>query len=268
MFGSIGTIIKSITHQSNFNKPQAFDKYNATPDPTMRNIHEDVDRYGNVGQSQYNKPQAFDKYNAVPDPTMRNIHEDVDRYGNVGQSQYNKPQAFDKYNAVPDPTMRVIYADADRYGNVGNAQYSKPQAFDKYNAVPDPTMREIHEDNEYYGPVGYYEKQRSRADVRNAYIDVEKEKLLQGRAPTTCNYEKTPSMEGTIIQLCDPVQINRDLYPDIKQQVTPKMPTVYSRLPHDLPNDQCRFYSFVTDNLQGNPYINNTQHKSYRRVKK
>ena len=252
--------------QSQYHKPQAFDAFNAVPDPTMRNIHEDVDRYGvGMGHSQYNKPQAFDAFNAVPDPTMRNIHEDADRYGaGMGHSQYHKPQAFDKDNAVPDPTMRNIHEDADRYGaGMGHGQYHKPQAFDKANAVPDPTMRNIHEDADRYGNgLGFHERYRCREDAMNSQVNVEREVVAAGRAPTTCNFSKCPSIEGTIVQLCDNIQINRDIFPDITQQITPKMPTVYSRVAQRVPNDEWHFNSYVTDNLEGNPYINNTQHKS------
>jgi hypothetical protein len=249
-------------NQSQYNKPQVFDAYNATPDPNMRNIHSEPDRAGFVGQSQYAKPQAFDNYNATPDPNMRNIHSEYDRAGFVGQSQYAKPQAFDNYNATPDPNMRNIHSEYDRAGFVGQSQYAKPQAFDNYNAVPDLTFREIHIDNNHTGPIFYHESQTSRSDVKNAYINVSKEQLLTRHAPTTCNYNKIPNMEGTVVQMCEPIQINRDLYPDIKQQITPKMHTTYTRTSHSLPNDEWRFNTYVTDNLQNNPYINNTQHKS------
>jgi len=257
-------------YQSGYNKPQAFDNFNAVPDPNMRNIHENVDRYGSgVHQSEYNKPQAFDALNAVPDPTMRNIHEDADRYGGgVYQSEYNKPQAFDALNAVPDPTMRNIHEDVDRYGGgVYQSEYNKPQAFDALNAVPDPTMRNIHEDVERYGNGAlYHERQRSRADARNEYINVAKEKTIKGRAPTTCNYDKCPSMEGTIVQMCDPIQVDRDLYPDITQQVTPKVHTIYTRASHSLPNDEWRFNTHPKENMDDNPYVNNTQHKSFKKI--
>ena len=196
------------------------------------------------------------------DPTNRDIHADVDRYGQIGNTQYSKPQLFDNFNATPDPTNRDIHADVDRYGHVGNSQYYKSPAFDNFNATPDPTMRNIHEDNQYNGPVGYHEKETCREDAMNSQVNIMKEVVASGRAPTTSNYEKCPTIEGTMVQLCDNIQINRDLYPDITQQVTPKTNTVYTRASHELPNDEWRFNTFVVDNLQGNQYINNTQHKS------
>ena len=249
--------------QSQYYKPQAFDAFNAAPDPTMRDIHQDTDRVGFIGNSQYHKPQAFDAVNAVPDPNMRTIHSEYDRAGNgVGQSQYYKPQAFDAFNAIPDPTMRDIHQNTDRAGFIGNSQFDKTFVFDMTSNIPDPTMREIHIDNNHTGPLGFHEAQTGRGDVRNAYINVTKEPLTIGRAPTTCNYNKCPSMEGTMVQLCDNIQINRDIYPDIAQQITPKMPTMYTRSSHELPNDEWHFNSYVTDNLQGNQFINNTQHRS------
>ena len=249
---------------SQYYKPQAFDANNAVPDPTMRDIYQNMDRAGNgVGNSQYYKPQAFDAMNAIPDPTMRDIHQNTNRAGNgVGNSQYYKPQAFDANNAVPEPTMRDLHQNADRAGFIGNSQHNKTIVFDMTSNIPDPTMRDLHIDNKYIGPIGSHLAQMNRGDMRNAYINVTKEPLTIGRAPTTSNYNKCPSMDGTMVQLCDNIQINRDLYPDIKQQVTPKMPTAYTRESHELPNDEWHFNTYVKDNLNGNQYINNTQHKS------
>ena len=75
-------------------------------------------------------------------------------------------------------------------------------------------------------------------------------------------------MDGTMVQLCDNIQIIRDMYPDISQQITPKMQTMYTRSSHELPNDEWHFNTHVTDNLKENPYINNTQHRSIPNKKK
>lgn len=251
--------------QGQYSKHVAFNATNATPDPNMRTIHVDTDRYGkSIGNSQYHKQQAFDKHNATPDPTMRDMNVLENYCGTLGASQTDKPQAFDSYNAVPDPTMRDIYQFTDRAGFVGNGQLDKTIVFDMSSNIPDPTLREIHIDNNHVGTAGYHEAQTNRADVRNAHINVIKEPIGIGRAPTTCNFQKCPSMEGTMVQLCDNVQVNREFYPDIKQQVTPKMPTMYTRSSHELPNDEWHFDSHVVDNLNKNVYINNTQHVSHQ----
>jgi hypothetical protein len=245
-----------------YTRRMAFDAANAVPDPNMRNYHENTDRAGVVGNNQYARQIAFDAANAIPDPTLRDIHGDTDRAGIVGNGQYAKRIAFDANNAVPDPTLRDIHGDMDRAGVVGNGQYAKRIAFDANNAVPDPTLRNIHEDTQYINPAGYHERQTGREDARNMYQNVEKEWIAQGRYPTTCNMNKIPTAEGTIVEMCDNIQIIRDHYPDITQQVMPKMATVYTRQPHTLPNDDCRYNSFAIDNLMTNKYINNSQHRS------
>jgi hypothetical protein len=247
---------------SQYNKQYAFNYADATPDPNMRNVHSEYDRAGFVGNSQYNKQYAFNYADATPDPTMRDIHGDADRAGFVGNSQYNKKYAFDYANAVPDPTMRDIHGDADRAGFIGNSQYNKRFAFDYANAVPDPTQREIYCENEYQGPVSYHERQRLREDAQNMYQNTINEQVAVGRAPTVCNVSKGPTMDGTMVQLCDNVRVNRDLYPDLHQLVTPKVPTLYTRPGHSLPNDEYRFNEHPIVNLKTNPYINNTQHRS------
>jgi hypothetical protein len=250
--------------QGQYDKGYAFDSANAVPDPNMRTIHDQYDRAGpGMGNSQYEHTYAFDAMNAVPDPTQREIFIHTDRAGVIGNGQYEHAPAFDSANAVPDPNMRTIHDKYDRAGpGMGNSQFEHTYAFDSQNAIPDPTMREVHIVNTYQGPVGDHERLRLREDAANMYQNVVNEQISIGRAPTTCNFAKGPSYNGTLVQLCNNVRINRDLFPDIEQQVTPRVGTVGTRIPLKVPNDEYHFNQHPVLNLQDNPYINNTQHVS------
>ena len=57
------------------------------------------------------------------------------------------------------------------------------------------------------------------------------------------------------------LQINRELYPDIEQRVAGMdQPQIHDKI--KVPNDEWHFDSYIIDNLQGNPYVNDTQLKS------
>lgn len=85
-----------------------------------------------------------------------------------------------------------------------------------------------------------------------------------GGAPTTCNYDIGPVYDFTMVQLCEPIQINRDVMGQAYgQNPLQCISTLYTRQPSLVPeqewrnNDPC-----ILSGLKSNPLINNTQHKS------
>jgi hypothetical protein len=142
--------------------------------------------------------------------------------------------------------------------------FQKPEAFDYFSNIPDPTLRQIHEKNEYLGPAQRINqlKQTGRGDYNTALLNTIKEKISKGRAPTKANYTKIPTFEHTMVQLCNPLQVNRELYPDIKQDVRTRAPTNLSRHGNILPQQSWRFYSHIDDNIKDNPFINNMVHQA------
>ena len=234
------------------------------PDPTQREIFIHTDRNGQgMGNSEFAQTYSFNPYESTPDPTQREMYIHTDRNGQgFGNSQFSHTYAFNPYESTPDPTQREMFIHTDRAGVIGNGEHEHTYAFNQLESTPDPTLREIHIHNTYQGPVGDHEQQRLREDAANMYQNVTVEKIAEGRAPTTCNFAKGPSYNGTLVQLCSNVRVNRDLYPDIQQQVTPKLPCVGTRIPLRTPNDEYHFNQHPILNLQDNPYINNTQHVS------
>jgi hypothetical protein len=126
------------------------------------------------------------------------------------------------------------------------------------------THRQTYSKNNYVAPAGFHEKQRSRGDISNMLVNEIKEKSLTGRAPTTSNYNRGPVMDFSTVQLCEPIQINRDLYPSMNRMNTLDcLPIAHTRIGNrNLPNSEWRIDEHISENLQGNPFINNTQHKS------
>ena len=243
-----------------FSKNQAYN-YNDIPDLNMRNLHERTDRSGQIGNQQFSKPYAFDFVNNVPDITMREIHSKSDRAGMIGNSDQQKNKSAN-YNDIPDVTMREIHARADRAGNIGNEQFHKPYAFDFINNIPDTTMREIQIRNNYINPLRFNEQQRSRADANNMDVNIIREQISRGREPTLSNYSKGPTFEFTMMEQRDPIQINRDLYQDIKTDNFCRLSQMATKTSDQLPQTPWRFYSYIDENLKGNPYVNNVVHQS------
>ncbi len=252
---------------SQFNKSVAFDMDTNRPEFTMRDVHSKLDRAGHaVGNSQFSKGQAFDEFNARPDATMKDMTINNERAGHgVGNAQFQKPQAFDEFTARPDATMKDMTINNDRAGNaLGNNQFHKPQAFDYFSSIPDPTLRQMTENNTWLPAPQRTEKlkQMGRGDMNAALLNIVKEKIARGREPTKCNYTKGPTFEHTIVQLCNPLQVNRELYPDIKEDPRTRPPTNLTRHGNILPQNSWRFYSHVDDNIKDNPFINNMVHQA------
>ena len=247
-----------------YTKGYIYDGTNWIPDPNMRNIHDRTDRAGQVGNGEFERPYTYDETNWIPDPNMRNIHDRTDRAGQMGNKEYSKGYTYDGTNWIPDPNMRNIHDRTDRAGQVGNAQLEKQFAFDMINNIQDPTMRDIHSRYDRAGVMGANEKekQRSRGDANNMRVNIEKEKVSQGRSPTNSSYSKGPTVNFTMMNLKEPMNFNREIYPDIQQNTTDKMGFIGTRSKQSLPQQSFRFFSFVDENLEGNPLVNNIVHKS------
>ena len=246
---------------SQFTGPKA-ENFTDIPDLTMRAIHGQTDRAGVAGNGQMSKAKAAN-FDDIPDLTMRDIHGKHDRAGVAGSGQLSKSYAFDFVNNIPEVTMRNIHEKTDRAGIAGNIQFTKGYAFDFVNNVPDMTFREMQAPNNYLGPVKQVvDKDRSRADVNNMNVNIIKEVISQGRAPTLSSCSKGPTFAFTSFEPKIPLQLNRELYPDANQDSFHRINPNITKMPLNVPNDQTRFYSHVKDNLKGNPYINNIVHKS------
>jgi hypothetical protein len=231
-------------------------------DATMRSIHANTDRAGQMGNQQLsrNKVSNFDD---IQDLTLRDIHNKTDRTGQIGNGQFNKTYAFDFVNNIQNNTMRNIHSNTDRVGLMGNQQFSKNYAFDFVNNIPNMTLREMQIEQKRINPLkSSAEQTRSRLDALNMDVNIQKEIISQGRAPTLSNINQGPTFKFSQFEQRVPLQVNRELYPQTNQEAFYRHDPNITRVPTNLMVDPNRFDSYVEDNLRTNPYINNIMHKS------
>jgi hypothetical protein len=125
-------------HNPATNKGYAVNYQNATPNTTMRDVHNRPDRAGHITGNK--AQQHVVDWNDVADPTMRDIHNKPDRAGHISGNKAQ--QHVVDWNDVADPTMRDIHNKPDRAGHItGN---KAQQHVVDWNDVADPTMRDIH----------------------------------------------------------------------------------------------------------------------------
>lgn len=248
-------------------KGYAFDMKTNIPDTTLKELIENNTNLNNVGP-EWKKGYAFDMKTNIPDTTLKELIENNTNLNNVGP-EWKKGYAFDMKTNIPDPTLRNLTEVNGYIGTAGFPEREKGgyQA-EQAGTIAPPTLRQLTQNNTYVAPTVFHEglKYRTREDAVNSYVNAGKDKttvIRDGGAPTPCNYEKGPTYEGTMVQLCEPIQINRDVYANMSgQRPLQCVPTMYTRVGHSLPEQSWRFDTCVVSNLNTNPYVNNTQHKS------
>ena len=260
--GNIGT--------STSDKLYTYDKSGIKPGITNRNIY-NQEESGNIGTSNSDKLYTYDKSGIKPGITNRNIYNQEES-GNIGTSNYNKLYTYDKSGIKPGITNRNIY-NQEELGNIGTSTSNKSYTYDKSGIKPGITNRNIYNYTDHNGvaPVSIV-KQMSRESANNMYINQGKDNLtIIHHSPTPVKYYKTPSNDNKVLRMCNKIQVNRDLYPDIKQQLVigtePLQNDVsinqwYTRPKQSIDSTEWRFLLPIKENLQGNPYINNLLYKS------
>ena len=257
--GTIGT--------GQLQKNIAFDMNSNRPDVTKRDLTQNTQYLGTVGTGQLNKGITID-YNDRPDMTKRNMTENNSYLGTAGTSHIQKGVAFDMKTNIPDPTKRNLTEVKTYINPAGNQQLEKGGYHVAQAGTYAPTtLRQLTENRTYINPALLQEGEqtRTREDIGNSLVNVWRDKInvvRDGGAPTPSNRNLGPTYEYTMVQLCEPIQVNRELYANRTSQSIRCNPTMYTRIPNQLPQQGEHFYSYVDANLQNNPYINNTQHKS------
>jgi hypothetical protein len=139
----IGPIVGSDGRKNTYVDPIGY-----IPEITMREIHSEYDRAGNVvGNAQ--KEHFFDP-NDVPDQNMRNVHSEYDRAGVTnGNNSRQKTHYYDATD-VPDQNMRNVHSEYDRAGSTINGDRRKVHYYDATD-VPDQNMRNVHSEYDRAG---------------------------------------------------------------------------------------------------------------------
>ena len=233
---------------------------NATPDPTMREIHSKTDRNGVVAGDRGGN-YVVNYTNATPELTMREIHSKTDRNGVVAGDRGGN-YTINYIDYTPDPTMREIHSKTDRNGVVVGDRGGN-YTINYIDYTPDQTMREIHSKlgRSAAGASGVYLATRTRDDANNSIVNIQREVIAKGRAPTNSNYNKGPTIDFTAVSLCEPIQIRRDLMSSTIA-INDKLPFTLTQTPTGRTVSNTRINEFTQSALDKNPYINNIVHKS------
>lgn len=235
--------------------------------PTMRQLTQNKTQYNPVGSQQHEKGgYSVAQSGMIAVPTMRQLTQHKTQYNPLGTQQHEKGgYKTAQAGMIAVPTMRQLTQKTTQYNPVGTQQHEKG-AYDvqQQNTIAPTTLRQLTQHKTHNNPVGHYEKQRNRRDAGNSYVNVAKETIAEGRSPTTCNYAKGPTYENTVVNLCEPIQVNRKLYGTAYgHNVQDCNPTMYTRMGYSLPQTGWRSYTKYTgQNLSSNPFINNTQHRT------
>jgi hypothetical protein len=241
------------------NKGTAYDP-NDVHDMTMRNIHDKFDRNGAAITGDLNKGKAYDPMD-VQDPTMRNVHDKFDRNGLAITGDLNKGKAYDP-NDVQDITMRNIHDKYDRIGNgLYNHETDKGYAINYTLLTPDLTLREMTRPLNRVASGAHDSNFRatSREAEERMLVNESKQQIEKGRAPTRSSYSKTPTMDMTMLRMCEKTQIDRDLMASTIA-INDKLPFIMTKSPNNKYVHNTRLDSHVKINIDHNPFINNIVH--------
>ena len=239
---------------------------------TMKQMTQNTTQYGPLGSTQYNKGGYHAEQSGIIVPTnLKQMTQNTTQYGPLGSAQYNKGGYHAEQSGIIVPTtMKQMTQNTTQYGPIYHhgkekGGYHAEQA----GTIIKPTLRQLTQNKTQYGPVNLQEgsKTRTRSDVKNSLVNVTKDHITVVRdsgAPTTCNYEKIPTYEHTLVEMCEPIQIDREVYANMEgQRPLQCVPTMHTRVANTLPQvSSWRFDTCVTENLKTNPFINNTQHKA------
>jgi len=258
-----------IGHANNgqLHKSYAYDMVTNIPDPTKKDTVIDISYIGHAKNSQLNKGHAFDMVSNIPDPTKKDANI-INAHINGAGTAWKQTYAYDKINAIPDPTKRNMTEQNTNIIGVHGVDMEKgAYQADYYNTQMKTTLRQLIENNTHINPAIQHEglKYRARGDANEMLVDIAKEKLNVIRddgAPTTCNYNIGPMYDYTMVELCEPIQVNRDVYGaqpwgNPLQCVT----TGYTRFPNDIPLANTRLDPCVLSQLDTNVFINNVVNK-------
>ena len=87
--------------------------------------------------------------------------------------------------------------------------------------------------------------------------------IRDGGCPTPVNYNVGPKADFTLTKLCEPIQIDRDVYGTaIGYNPLGCVPMEHTRFPSQIPRQNLRLDTCILDGLKTNPYVNDTQNKS------
>ena len=192
-------------------------------------------------------------------------------------NKYQQPVTFnmkggyiaEQAGTIAPTTLRQLTQDKTYQGPLIRHDATKGgyEAEQKGTVAP-TTLRQLTQDKTYQGPLIRHDgtKTRSRADAYNSLVNVARDQdniVRDGGAPTPSNYEQIPTYEQTMVTLKEPIQVNREVYGDMHgQRPLQCIPTMQTKYPSEYPALGWRFDSCIVSQLNSNPFVNNTIHRS------
>jgi hypothetical protein len=242
---------------------------------TIRQLTQNATQYNPIGpKEREHGAYAINVQNTYAPTTLRQLTQNVTQYNPTGPKEREKgAYAINVQNTVAPTTLRQLTQNVTQYNPMGpNDREKGAYTINVQNTIAPPTIRQTTQNVTQYNPLIMHEalKERTRGDIDNSIVNLSKEfvsTVRDGGAPVTSNYEKIPTYEQTMVQLCEPIQIDRELYGNMSgQRPLQCVPTMYTRFGNTLPEQSFRFDTCVVDSLKTNPYINNVVHKSVEYV--
>ena len=245
---------------------------NTVAQPTLRQLTQNNTYIAQAGPNEKEKgAYQVNVQNTVARPTLRQLTQNNTYVTQAGPNEKEKgAYQVNVQNTVAPTTLRQLTQNNTYIANAGpNEREKGAYQVNVQNTVARPTLRQLTQFKTYQGPAVLHEgsKTRNRGDVNNSLVNVQKDintVIRDGGAPTTSNYNIGPIYDFTMVQLCEPIQINRDVYGSAPwQNPLGCVSTMYTRAPQQIPeqewrnNDPC-----ILSGLKSNPYINNLVHKS------
>ena len=238
---------------------------------TLRQLTQNKTYQGPLGTQQLNKGgYTTQQAGTIAPTTLRQLTQNTTYQGPLGTSQLNKGgYTAEHSNTIAPTTLRQLTQHKTYQGPLGTQQLNKGGYVAQHsNTVAPTTLRQLTQHKTYQGPAHLHQgnKTRTRKDAENSLVNIAKDiytTIRDGGRPTNSNYNKGPVFDHTMVQMCEPIQLNRDIYGDQQgQRPLQCLPLMHTRTPNVLPQQSWRFDEHITASLSTNPYINNTQHKS------
>ena len=239
---------------------------------TLRQLTQNKTQYNPVALHEGQKGgYHVEQDGTIAPTTLRQLTQNKTQYNPVGHHEAQKGGYHAEQSGTVAPTtLRQLTQNKTQYNPVGLHEGQKGGYHAEQSGTVAPTtLRQLTQNKTYQGPLILHEgqKTRTRSDADNSLVNVGKETAVIVRdagAPTTSNYEIGPTYDYTMVELCEPIQINRDVYGQAYgQRPLQCVASMHTRIANQLPQlswrnvDPC-----LLSSLNSNPLINNLVHRS------
>jgi len=238
---------------------------------TLRQTTQHVTQYNPLGTAEREKGGYIAELGGtIAPPTLRQLTQNKTYQSPIGPNDREKGgYQVEVQGTIAPTTLRQLTEKKTQYGALGpNDREKGGYQVEVQNTIAPTTLRQLTQNKTYQGPLTFHDKQKERVreDAKNSLVNVGKERVnivRDGGAPTTSNYEVGPLHDFTMVQLCEPIEINRDVYGTAYgQKPLQCIPLMYTRQAPELPQWTEQYDPYVLQSLNTNPFINNTQNRS------